>query len=131
MTADAFRILVVEDDVLIREVLVAALAEGGYHVAAAMHGAHALEVLADTAVDLVIADVMMPHLGGIELCKHVKATSHAAVILMSSAPPATALTAGADAFVAKPFDLNAVERVVATVLADVTLADDMPSADDA
>ncbi len=86
MSTDGARILVVDDDVPIRELLVSLLTENGYAVIEAAHGAAALDVLSDTTVDLVISDIMMPLLDGVRLCRQVKATWQIAVILMSSAP---------------------------------------------
>ena len=116
VTTDAARILVVDDDVPIRELLVSVLSDSGYSVIEAAHGAAALDVLAGNPVDLVISDVMMPLLDGVRLCQQVKDTWQTACILMSSAPQQPSLVAGADAFIAKPFDLDRFERVVEAVL---------------
>lgn len=116
MATDGARILVVDDDVPIRELLVSVLTESGYTVIEAAHGAAALDLLADTSVDLVISDVMMPLLDGVRLCQQVKETWQTACILMSSAPQQQSLVAGADAFIAKPFDLDRFEHVVESVL---------------
>ncbi len=116
-------ILVVDDDVPIRKLLVAVLTDSGHAVSEAIHGAHALDMLAHTPVDLVISDIMMPLMDGIALCRRVKAMPGIACILMSSAPPPTPFNAGQDAFLAKPFDLDAVEDIVATVLSATRNAD--------
>ena len=125
MAADVARILVVDDDLPIRKLLVSLLTESGYTVIEAAHGAAALDLLTDTPVDLVISDVMMPLLDGIHLCRQVKATWQTAVILMSSAPPQS-LAAGEDAFIAKPFDLDRFEQLVETVLSSNASGDTAP-----
>jgi two-component system response regulator MprA len=116
VAGEEIRVLIVDDDVPIRQVLADVLADTGYTVIEAIHGAHALEVLADTPVDLVISDMMMPLVDGVSLCQRVKAMGSTAVILMSSAPAIAPLGAGEDGFIAKPFDLDALERLISTVL---------------
>lgn len=116
MAPDGTRILVVDDDLPVRELLVTLLTEMGYTVIEAAHGVAALDLLANTQVDLVISDVMMPLLDGVRLCQQVKATWQTACILMSSAPQQPSRVAGADAFIAKPFDLDRFEHVIETVL---------------
>ena len=106
-------ILVVDDERPVRELLAALLADGGHRVLTAGHGQQALEVVAAERPDLVISDLMMPVLGGAELCRRLKAGAGSMpVILMSSAHARQAEGTGADAFIAKPFDLEAMEAVV-------------------
>jgi CheY-like chemotaxis protein len=109
-------ILVVDDEEPVRSLLAMVLEDCGYQVCTAVHGAHALELIAQEPPDLVISDVMMPILGGVELCRKVKQEDPVPVILMSAAGPSIAAGAGADAFIAKPFDLDQMERVVARCL---------------
>ena len=123
VTTDRDRILVVDDDVPIRELLVSLLTDNGYTVVEAAHGLHALELLRSNPVDLVISDVMMPLLDGVRLCRQVKATTQTAVILMSSAPWQTSFAAGEDAFIAKPFDLDTFEQLVEGVLSSNATGD--------
>ena len=116
MAPDGARILVVDDDLPIRELLVSLLTDNGHTVIEAAHGAAALDVLTDTSVDLVISDIMMPVLDGVRLCRQVKATWQTPFILMSSAPQQRSFAAGEDAFIPKPFDLDRLEQVVDAVL---------------
>lgn len=115
-------ILVVDDERPVREFLAQALEDNGHRVLQAYHGRHALSLLAGTRPerpDLVISDVMMPLVGGVELCRALKAdpdTADIPVVLMSAAVPRATLSAGADAFIPKPFDLDAMDRLVARVL---------------
>jgi CheY-like chemotaxis protein len=90
------------------------LEDAGYEVRTAIHGAHALEIIAQEPPDLVISDVMMPMLNGVELCRRVKENEdlNIPVILMSAAGRDLTEQSGADAFIAKPFDLANMESLV-------------------
>ena len=110
-------ILIVDDEAPIRDFLALVLEDLGHRVVAAINGRHALTVAAQEHPDLVISDVMMPSMGGVELTRRLKGGEagdrEVPVILMSSAGPAAADGAGADAFIDKPFELEAMEKLVA------------------
>ena len=113
-------ILLAEDERPLREVLAQALEWSGYRVLQAYHGRHALQLVDRERPDLVISDVMMPLVGGIELCQRLKAdpaTAAIPVILMSAAGAHVAQDAPADAVVVKPFDLDALDSLVHRLLA--------------
>jgi CheY-like chemotaxis protein len=98
-----------------REVLAQALELSGYRVVQAHHGRQALQLMRSDRPDLVISDVMMPLVGGVELCARLKAdpeTASIPLILMSAAGKHAAEGAAADAFVSKPFDLDDLETLV-------------------
>src|SRR5687767_4128609 len=105
------RILIVNDDQKVLALLAELLECEGYEIACASNGASALSVAKSFAPDVVISDVVMPVLDGIELCRHLKADQHTApipVLLISgqrNAPDDTmeGLTAGADDYLAVPF----------------------------
>ncbi len=108
-------ILIVEDEQPLRELLADLIREAGHQPLQAVHGREALEVIAAERPDLVLADVMLPILGGIALCRRLKAdpaTMAIPVILMSSGPQRTTKEAGADEFLAKPLDLRTVESLI-------------------
>jgi CheY-like chemotaxis protein len=108
-------VLIVDDERPIRELLQALLRDAGYETRAAVHGAEALALVAAAPPDLVLTDLMMPVLGGADLCRRLKAadaTRAIPVILMSAVRPGAALSAGQDAFLRKPFDLAEVEALV-------------------
>jgi CheY-like chemotaxis protein len=114
-------ILIVDDEKPVRRFLVEALKHEGHHVLEAWHGRHALDLMARTSTrpDLVISDVMMPIVGGVELCKTLKAdraTADIPVVLMSAAHPRASMGAGADAVIAKPFDLDTLDALVRKLL---------------
>jgi CheY-like chemotaxis protein len=104
----------VEDEAPIRELLAWLLRDLGYRVEEAHNGREAIELAAEHRPDLVISDVMMPVMGGPELCRWVKQQLEPAppVILTSSIGVHVARGTGADAFVAKPFDLDELEEAV-------------------
>jgi two-component system response regulator VicR len=109
------RILVVDDDRPIRDVISTVLEEAGYEIRQAIHGSEAIALVDDAQPDLIITDLMMPIIDGIELCRYAKAHGNIVVILMSSAPPGV-IDAGHDAFLPKPFSLDTLESLVAGLL---------------
>jgi two-component system response regulator MprA len=105
------KILVVEDDPAVREALERALSFEGYEVDAARDGGIALSMVRSTTYDLVLLDVMMPHVDGIETCKRIRASGDTIPILMLTAKTAVddrveGLDAGADDYLTKPFALD-------------------------
>lgn len=109
-------VLIVDDEEPIRAFLVSFLREAGFHTIEAINGAQALTMVATERPDLILSDIMMPVLNGVEFCRQMKslpATRLVPVILMSSAGYASANGSGADAFIAKPFDsLDDVENLI-------------------
>jgi CheY-like chemotaxis protein len=108
-------VLIVEDEEPLRELLAEVVEDAGHRALRAIHGRHALELIDQQRPDLVIADVMMPVLNGVELCRRLKgeaATRSIPVILISAAGERPARGAGADAFVDKPFSLEHIEALV-------------------
>ena len=108
-------ILIVDDEEPVRELLAVVLKEGGHRTFEAIHGAQALEMVDKERPDLVLSDVMMPVLGGAELCCRLKAnllTQTIPVILMSSAGRPSADGACGDAFLDKPFRQEDLETLV-------------------
>ncbi|MFC4597850.1 response regulator transcription factor [Cohnella hongkongensis] len=112
------RILVVDDDPHIRELVELFLVQEGFEVAAAVDGMHALEVLESTAVDLVILDIMMPRIDGWELCKELR-EHYDLPLLMLTAKGETmqkvkGFQLGTDDYMVKPFEpVELVARVKA------------------
>ena len=116
-------ILVVDDDADIRRFVEMNLRLEGYRVVTAADGAMALAMVATEVPDLVLLDVMMPGLDGIEVTRRLRADSRTSTmpIIMLTAKSMTAdrvlgLTAGADDYIIKPFDtLELVARVRSTL----------------
>lgn len=114
-------ILVVEDEPALAEVLEVILRGGGFDVAIAYDGRHALARLEQERPDLVLSDVMMPFVGGVELAQRIhdsEQLTHVPVLLMSAAPEVMAKVPRElyRAFLKKPFDLAAVLGAVERVL---------------
>ena len=118
------RILVVDDEVQIARVLRRSLAARGYEVQVAGEGEEALEIFNAWAPDLIITDLSMPNMGGLELCRRIRATSQAPIIVLSvkgeERAKVEALDAGADDYVTKPFG---IDELLARVRAALRRAD--------
>lgn len=114
------RILVVDDDPDILETLEIALG-GSHDVIAARDGLDALERLERAgSVDLVLLDLMMPHMSGSDLLRELRARGLAVPVILVSASHdvrAQAEQLHADGYVAKPFSLRALRDEIASVLA--------------
>jgi two-component system, OmpR family, KDP operon response regulator KdpE len=104
----AGRILVVDDDPQIRRVMRVTLTGQGYEVDDARSGDAALEKLREQRFDLVLLDMNMPGLGGLETCHEIRSQSDVAVIMLtvrdSDEDKVAALDAGADDYVTKPYN---------------------------
>ena len=103
-------ILVVDDEPQITRVLRTALVSQGYEIRVANDGEMALEILKDWTADLIITDLAMPIVNGVELCRRVRAVSQVPIIVLSvrdqERQKIEALDAGADDFITKPFSMN-------------------------
>lgn len=104
-------VLVVDDDAKITSFLRRSLALEGYQVVVANSGAEALRVVAESPPDLLILDVMMPDLDGLEVCRRIRAAGEEFPILMLTAKDAISdrvkgLDQGADDYLVKPFALE-------------------------
>lgn len=105
------QVLIAEDDPEIRVALGRILTYEGYQVTAVNDGAAALEALDDAKPDLVILDVMMPFVDGLDVCRRMRARGDRTPVLMLTAREETAdrvagLDAGADDYLPKPFELD-------------------------
>ncbi|BBI35511.1 response regulator transcription factor [Cohnella abietis] len=113
------RILIADDDVHIRELITLFLRNEGFELLEAKDGAEALTIVENTQIDLVILDIMMPHLDGWELCKEIRRIDSNIPLLMvtvkgESAQKVKGFQLGADDYLTKPFDpLELVMRVKA------------------
>ncbi|MFF4353733.1 response regulator transcription factor [Streptomyces sp. NPDC001530] len=106
-------VLLAEDDRAIRHALERALALEGYEVTAVADGVEALAQAHRTAPDVLVLDVMMPGIDGLQVCRVLRAEGNRTPILMLTALVETAdriagLDAGADDYVVKPFDVEEV-----------------------
>jgi len=103
-------ILVVEDEPTLRETLAEALEADGFRVIAAADGREALAKFRRDAPDLVVLDLMLPDLAGIEVCRIIRAESGIPIVMLtakdSELDKVVGLEVGADDYVTKPFSLR-------------------------
>jgi two-component system KDP operon response regulator KdpE len=104
------RILVVDDEPQITRVLRTTLSSHGYEIRVANDGESAIDLLKDWAADLLITDLSMPSMDGLELTRRVRVRSRIPIIVLSvrgeERSKVQALDAGADDYVTKPFSIN-------------------------
>ena len=128
------KILIVEDDHNIVELLTYNLEQEGYDVHAALDGTDALQRAAADVADLVILDLMLPELDGLEVCRSLKRNPQTAVIpvimltaKMEEIDHIVGLELGADDYIAKPFSPREVVLRVRTVLRRIASRTSEPS----
>jgi len=109
-TSEKSRILVVDDEPQITRVLRTVLTSQGYQVQTAAEGQAALSSFAAWRPELVITDLVMPHMDGLELCRRIRAVSSVPIIVLSvkgeERTKVEALDCGADDYVTKPFGID-------------------------
>jgi two-component system KDP operon response regulator KdpE len=119
------RILVVDDEPQITRVLRTTLSNQGYDIRVANDGETALEIMKDWTPDLVITDLSMPNMDGLELCRRLRQTTRVPILVLSirgeERTKVQALDAGADDYVTKPFG---IEELLARVRANLRRARD-------
>ena len=125
------RILVVDDEPQIRRVMRATLVSRGYVVSDAQSGEEALDKLREEKFDLVLLDMNMPGMGGLEACRSIRAGSDMPIIIVSirnaEKDKVEALDAGADDYVTKPFSTpELLARIRAALRRVTSLADGVP-----
>jgi two-component system, OmpR family, KDP operon response regulator KdpE len=107
---DPPHILVVDDEPQITRVLRTSLSAQGYDIRVANSGDMALEIMKDWSPNLIITDLSMPSVDGIQLCRRVRASSQIPIIVLSvrekEQQKVEALDAGADDYVTKPFGMS-------------------------
>ena len=116
--AEKSRVLVVDDEPQITRVLRTVLSSQGYQVRTAAEGESALSNFKEWNPELVITDLYMPHMNGVELCRRIRAVSSVPIIGLSvkgeERTKVEALDSGADDYVTKPFG---IEELMARVRA--------------
>jgi DNA-binding response OmpR family regulator len=115
------RVMVVDDDVTVREVVVTYLRAAGYDVAEAADGETALSDLRDHRADLVVLDLMLPGIDGLEVCARIRAKGDDVPVIMltalgSETDRVVGLERGADDYVTKPFSPRELVLRVESVL---------------
>ena len=120
MRPPAPRVLVVEDDPNVAEVVARYLEREGYRVESAVDGAAGLEGALRDLPDLVVLDLMLPTMGGLEVCRRLREVAPVPVIMLTArgeeADRIAGLELGADDYVAKPFSPRELTARVRAVL---------------
>jgi len=127
MTTEGARILVVDDEARYTRVLETTLAGAGYHVVTAAGGADALALAGQSPFDLILLDVRMPGLDGLETCRRLRQFSLTPVIMLTALAEDEdrihGLDVGADDYVTKPFSAGELLARVRAVLRRATWDD--------
>ena len=120
----AKRILLVDDEPLIIKGLKYTLEQEGYETLSAMDGEEALSVFFSNAIDLVLLDVMLPKLDGIQVCQRIRETSNVPILMLTAKgedmDKILGLEYGADDYMTKPFNILEVKARIKTVLRRVS-----------
>jgi len=113
-------VLVVEDEPTVRETLAEALTEEGLNVSTAVDGPQALERFRADKPDLVLLDLMLPRMSGIEICRIIRAESSVPILMLtardSELDKVLGLELGADDYVTKPFSLRELQARIRALL---------------
>ena len=128
---NAASILVVDDEPQIRRVLRSTLSTHGYVIMEAKTGEEALESMRKERPDLILLDMNMPGVGGIEACRQIRRTSDAPIIMLTvrnaERDKVGALDAGADDYVVKPFGIEELLARIRAALRRYSPGDTLPS----
>jgi DNA-binding response OmpR family regulator len=104
------RILLVDDEQSIQTLLSYPLRKDGYHVTSALDGSEALQRFEEGRFDLVILDLMLPRLDGVEVCRQLRSHSQVPIIMLTAKGSETdkvaGLEVGADDYITKPFSMR-------------------------
>ena len=113
-------ILVVDDEPILRETLAEALEADGFRVVTAADGREALSRFREHQPDLVVLDLMLPELSGIEVCRIIRAESSVPIVMLtaksSELDKVVGLELGADDYVTKPFSLRELSARIRALL---------------
>src|SRR3954447_4875973 len=114
------RVLIVDDDPKVCETLNRYLAHAGYTTASALDGARALELARTFAPDLIVLDLLLPHVDGLQVCRTLRETSQVPIIMLTARTTEhdklTGLSLGADDYLTKPFSPRELVARVEAVL---------------
>ncbi len=126
MASQAPRILLVDDERSLQKLLAYPLRKEGYEVVPALDGREALERVREGNFDLIVLDLMLPHVDGFEVCRQVRARSSTPIIMLSARTEeidkVLGLELGADDYITKPFSVREFRSRVKAVLRRSQLA---------
>jgi two-component system, OmpR family, response regulator len=124
------RILLVDDEQSVQTLLSYPLRKDGYHVTSALDGREALERFAEARFDLVVLDLMLPKLDGVEVCRQLRRTSQVPIIMLTAKGSETdkvaGLEVGADDYITKPFSMREFRSRVKAALRRSRMAVEAP-----
>ena len=125
------RILLVDDEQSIQTLLSYPLRKEGYHVTSVLDGVEALERFAEARFDLVILDLMLPKLDGVEVCRTLRSRSQVPIIMLtakgSESDKVAGLEVGADDYITKPFSMREFRSRVKAVLRRARMVGELPA----
>lgn len=120
MASQKKKILIVDDEAMIRRILSTRLIMVGYDVVLATDGVEALEAFKKEKPDLIVLDVMMPQLNGLEVCEELRKFSDVPIIMLTAlsdvADRIAGLQMGADDYLPKPFSPKELEERINAIL---------------
>jgi DNA-binding response OmpR family regulator len=120
MAEPSSTILLVDDEESVRTVLAFPLEKDGYRVVQAADGDEALKAFAANQIDLVVLDIMLPRLDGLEVCKRLRTTSSVPIIMLTARDDeldkVIGLELGADDYITKPFSIREFRSRVRALL---------------
>jgi DNA-binding response OmpR family regulator len=135
VTNGSTRILLVDDEQSIQTLLSYPLRKDGYHVTSALDGSEALRRFAEGRFDLVILDVMLPRMDGVEVCRQLRAHSQVPIIMLTAKGSETdkvaGLEVGADDYITKPFSMREFRSRVKAALRRSRMGVEAATADEA
>jgi DNA-binding response OmpR family regulator len=133
MVDHAPRILLADDEQSIQALLSYPLRKDGYEVVQAADGREALQRFSEASFDLLVLDVMMPRLDGLEVCRRVRARSSVPIIMLTAKAEeidkVLGLELGADDYITKPFSLREFRSRVKAALRRASMAQRVHDAD--
>lgn len=123
MTQSNYHLLIVDDQQGVRRLLYEAFSDEGYHVRIAEGGQEALKMVSQEVPDLILLDIKMPMMNGLETLKELRKIDPQVPVLMMTAygeleVVESAKKMGVEHYIIKPFDLHEVRLLVKAILAD-------------
>ena len=129
--ADAVTILLVDDEEAVQKLLAYPLEHEGYRVVQARDGEEALARFGSEKVDLVVLDIMLPRLDGLEVCRRLRAHSSVPIIMLTARDDeldkVVGLELGADDYITKPFSIREFRSRVRALLRRVAAQREQPA----
>src|SRR5688572_21728129 len=127
------RILLVDDEQAVQTLLTYPLRKEGYEVVGALDGQEALDRFAEQRFDLVVLDIMLPKLDGIEVCRRLRSRSQVPIIMLTAKDDeidkVVGLEMGADDYITKPFSVREFRSRVRAALRRAEMGGGPPSAE--